>query len=68
MKKVILMFVVLLTTTNLQSQVLKDLYKDFIKYGTVYGAGSINNSVEAIEPTYILERTDNDEIKTLLND
>ena len=53
------MFVVLLTTTNLQSQVLKDLYKDFVKYGTVYGAGSINNSVEAIEPTYILERTDN---------
>ena len=68
MKKVILMVIILMTTTNLQSQVLKDLYKDFLKYGTIYGAGDISNSVEAIEPTYILERTDNKEIKTLLND
>ena len=59
MKKVILMVIILMTTTNLQSQVLKNLYKDFLKYGTIYGAGDINNSVEAIEPTYVLERTDN---------
>jgi len=27
------------------------LYKDFLKYGTIYGAGGISNSVEASEPT-----------------
>ena len=37
----------------------KSLYKDFLKYGTVYGAGDISNSVEASEPTYFL-RTNQD--------
>jgi len=32
----------------------KEFYKDFLKYGTVYGAGSISNSIEAAEPTYFL--------------
>jgi len=58
-KRAILIVVVLLTTTNIQAQIVKELYKDFLKYGTIYGAGDINNSVEAIEPTYVLERTDN---------
>jgi hypothetical protein len=37
----------------------KSIYKDFIKYGTIYGAGDISNSIEAIEPTYFL-RTNSD--------
>ena len=32
----------------------KSVYKDFLKYGTIYGAGGISNSVEASEPTYFL--------------
>jgi len=32
----------------------KSIYKDFLKYGTIYGAGGISNSVEASEPTYFL--------------
>jgi len=32
----------------------KSLYKDFLKYGTVYGAGDISNSIEASEPTYFV--------------
>ena len=32
----------------------KSIYKDFLKYGTIYGAGDISNSVEASEPTYFL--------------
>ena len=59
MRKVIFLLVVLLTTTSTNAQVLKDLYKDFLKYGTVYGAGDINNSIEAQEQTYIIARTDN---------
>ena len=53
-KRAILIVVVLFSTTNIQAQIVKELYKDFIKYGTVYGAGDINNSVEAAEPTYFL--------------
>ena len=32
----------------------KSIYKDFLKYGTIYGAGDISNSIEAAEPTYFL--------------
>lgn len=32
----------------------KEIYNDFLKYSTVYGAGDISNSIEASEPTYFL--------------
>lgn len=54
MKKIIILLCFIGTITNAQAQFLKDVYKDFIKYGTVYGAGDISNSVEAAEPTYFL--------------
>ncbi len=37
----------------------KSIYKDFLKYGTVYGAGDISNSIEAEESTYFI-RTNQD--------
>ena len=54
MKKLLFIIVFLFTVTNTQAQFLKDVYKDFLKYGTVYGAGDISNSVEAAEQTYFL--------------
>ena len=62
MKKILLIFVFLITlpsygqepATPGKNKFFKSLYKDFLKYGTVYGAGDINNSVEAAEPTYFL--------------
>ena len=62
MKKILLIFVLLIAlpsygqepTTPNKGKFFKSLYKDFLKYGTVYGAGDINNSVEAAEPTYFL--------------
>jgi len=64
MKKLLLLaFVLLLTIPSFSQEEEKDsffkratkeLYKDFLKYGTVYGAGSISNSIEAAEPTYFL--------------
>ena len=62
MKKILLIFVLLITlpsygqepTTPNKGKFFKSLYKDFLKYGTVYGAGDISNSVEAAEPTYFL--------------
>ena len=59
MKKLILIIAFLFAVTNVQGQFLKDVYKDFLKYGTVYAAGDISNAVEAQEPTYVL-RTNQD--------
>lgn len=59
MKKSLFIIAFLFTVTSMQAQFLKDVYKDFLKYGTVYGAGDISNSVEAAEPTYFL-RTNQD--------
>ena len=51
-------------------QFFKGLYNDFLKYGTVYGAGDINNSIEADEFTYFV-RTNPDgglyDIPTVVN-
>ena len=43
MKKLILLVAVLLSF-NAQSQFLKGLYDDFLKYGTVYAAGNVGNA------------------------
>ena len=63
MKKLLVLFIILL---SVQSQAqeekqgfFKSIYTDFLKYGTVYGAGDISNSVEAEEQTYFL-RTNQD--------
>jgi hypothetical protein len=53
----ILIGLVMLIPTNLSAQndsFFSNLYQDFLKYGTVYGAGDISNSIEATEPTYFL--------------
>ena len=41
------------------------LYKDFLKYGTIYGAGGISNSVEASEPTYFLRTNPDDSLYSI---
>lgn len=54
MKKLILLIAVLLSF-NAQSQFLKGLYDDFLKYGTVYAAGNIGNA--KLEQTKYFVRT-----------
>jgi len=56
MKKYVgILIVLLFISPNLYSQGLfKSLYKDFLKYGTIYGAGDISNSIEAAERTYFV--------------
>lgn len=56
---VLIVSFILFSPTVLQAQIFKDIYKDFLKYGTVYAAGDISNSIEAAEPTYFL-RTNQD--------
>tara|TARA_B110000977_G_scaffold175435_1_gene230190 strand:- start:128 stop:1357 length:1230 start_codon:yes stop_codon:yes gene_type:complete len=62
MKKIILLILVFssvstfgqITEEKEKGNFFKSIYKDFIKYGTVYAAGDISNSIEAAEPTYFL--------------
>jgi len=42
MKKLITI-ITLLVYSNISGQFLKEVYKDFLKYGTVYVAGDVNN-------------------------
>jgi len=62
MRNLLILFVILLST-QIQAQeptalgkdkFFKSIYTDFLKYGTVYAAGDISNSVEAAEQTYFL--------------
>jgi len=65
MKKILLLLLFTLPSFGQEPTALgkdkffKSIYKDFLKYGTIYGAGDISNSVEASEPTYFL-RTNQD--------
>ena len=57
MKKLILLTLILFGTgafAQEDTNLFKSIYNDFIKYGTVYAAGDISNSIEAAEPTYFL--------------
>tara|TARA_R110002060_G_scaffold76155_1_gene86312 strand:- start:812 stop:2011 length:1200 start_codon:yes stop_codon:yes gene_type:complete len=57
MKKILSLILLLFTLLSFgqeKNNFFKSIYKDFLKYGTVYGAGDISNSVEASEPTYFL--------------
>ena len=72
MRIIILIVAFILFTPDLQSQEIlksplkkegnffKGLYDDFLKYGTVYGAGDISNSIEAKENTYFVRTGDGD--------
>jgi hypothetical protein len=58
MKK-LLLILALLISSNAQGQFLKELYKDFLKYGTFYAAGNIENAA-LVQPDYFI-RTDPDD-------
>jgi len=59
--RTILITIMLLISSNINAQFLKDVYKDFLKYGTVYAAGNIGNSYITSRPTYFI-RTDPDDL------
>jgi len=51
----------LLISSNVNAQFFKDVYKDFLKYGTVYAAGNVGNSYITSRPTFFI-RTDPDDL------
>ena len=62
----LLFIVFLLSNLTLFSQkkektnLFKSLYKDFIKYGTIYGAADVSNSIEANENVFFVITGDGD--------
>ena len=52
--KNILITLCVLISFNANAQFFKDFYDDFLKYGTLYGAGDISNSVEAKENVFFV--------------
>ena len=78
MKKILISIFLLILVGNIQAQdtvwierpqkpypIFKAIYKDFLKYGTIYATGDISNSVEAAEPTYILRTNDDGSIYSI---
>lgn len=62
MKKLILLLAITLYSNIASAQFFKALYDDFLKYGTIYGAGDISNSIEARQNTYFVRTSDNGNI------
>ena len=60
MKTIFTIFLVMWSFTA-QSQIFKDIYKELIKYSTVYVAGNVGNAYETQRPNYFI-RTDPDNL------
>ena len=63
MKKILLCLLLLVSSQikaqNKAQNFVNSIYKDFLKYGTIYGASEVRNSVEAPYPTYIVRTNEN---------
>jgi len=63
MRRYLILLVFFLVSYTSSAQGFFDsLYKDFLKFGTIYGAGDISNSIEAAEPTYFVRTNPNGSI------
>lgn len=55
-----LLIAMLFISANVNAQFFTDLYKDFIKYGTIYGAADVSNSIEANENVFFVRTGEGD--------
>lgn len=63
--KQLLLLITLIYSINVTAQepkksLFKTLYEDFLKYGTIYGAGDISNSIEAKENVFFVRTGEGD--------
>ena len=65
MKKILFILLLLVGTQAKSQTFLDSFYQDFLKYGTIYGAGEISNSIEAKNPTYFVRTNDNGSIYSI---
>ena len=59
--RILLTIVILLFYSSVNAQLFKDVYNDFLKYGTFYIAGNIGNAYDTTEPSYFI-RTNPDNL------
>lgn len=64
MKKLLLVLC-LLISFNSNAQFLKELYKDFLKYGTFYVAGDASNAYEQTYKDYFVERPEDGDLYSI---
>jgi hypothetical protein len=57
--KHILTILILLISFNTNAQFLKEIYNDFLKYGTFYAAGNIENA-QLVKPNYFIRTNPDD--------
>jgi hypothetical protein len=67
LKKSLFIIVFLLTVTSVQGQFFKEIYDDFLKYGTVYAAGDISNAYENSRKDFFVERPEDGNIYDIPN-
>ena len=60
MMKQLLFTLAILISTNTNAQFFENVYKDFLKYGTIYGAGDVSNSIEARENVFFVRTGEGD--------
>ena len=58
MKQLLTLLIILISSNSISQNLFKDIYKDFLKYGTIYVAGDIDNPKE--EPKDYFVRTNPD--------
>ena len=56
MRLLLLIVAFVFCTNSVQGQFFKELYEDFLKYGTIYAAGDIRNAYENSRKDYFVER------------
>tara|TARA_B110000908_G_scaffold164975_1_gene213753 strand:+ start:980 stop:2173 length:1194 start_codon:yes stop_codon:yes gene_type:complete len=59
MKKLLLLLLLVSLSFSANAQLAKELYKEFLKYGTFYTAGDINNSYETPTKSYFVRTNPN---------
>ena len=59
--RILLTILMLLFYSSVNAQFLKNVYKDFLKYGTFYVAGNVSNAYDTQEASYFI-RTDPDNL------
>jgi len=62
MKKLLMILMTFFVVNTTNAQFFKEIYEDFLKYGTVYAAGDIRNAYENSRKDYFVARPDDGDL------
>ena len=58
MKQLLTLLIILISSNSISQNLFKDIYKDFLKYGTIYVAGDIDNPKEEQKDYFVRTNPD----------